>query len=251
MIPTSLLGMVDASIGGKTAVNLTYGKNLIGTIYQPKKVIIDSSVLKTLPLRELKNGLTEMIKHAIILDASYFSYLEKHVEDLLHLEQDKMNQAIYTSCQIKKTIVESDEKELGLRRILNFGHTIGHALEKVSHYQIAHGEAVAIGILVESYLSFLTGYLSKKALDSILTLVHQFNFPFKLPCEVNNQSIITAMQMDKKATRSQARFVMINEIGSTLDFDGNYCTTLDLEPINKALNWMFHDLCSHSRAFFS
>ncbi len=246
MIPTSLLGMVDASIGGKTAVNLPYGKNLIGTIYQPNKVLIDVSFLKTLPLKELINGFAEIIKHALIADKEYFHYLNEHVQALLELDLQKIEQVIYVSCKIKKQIVELDEKETGMRHVLNFGHTIAHALEKLSHYTLSHGEAIAIGIAVESYLAHLEGYLKQSELEAILKLMQKFKFPFQLPREFSCQKLMEAMNLDKKARSSQARFVLIDGIGKTVDFDEEYCTLVSHENLNKALQWMSHDLCCDS-----
>ncbi len=160
MIPTSLLAMVDACIGGKTGVNVPSGKNLVGCIYQPKKIYIDSKFLSTLPLDERRNGIVEMIKHGVIADLTFFEFLETHTDQLLALNPEFIDQVILQSCLIKKEIVEQDEREIGKRRLLNFGHTIGHALEKLHHYLLPHGEAVAIGMLVESYLAYLMGHLN-------------------------------------------------------------------------------------------
>ena len=177
MFPTSLLGMVDASIGGKTSVNVPYGKNMVGCIYQPRKVVIDLSTLISLPKKEFANGVVEMIKHGLIADCKLFEDLEKHSDELLALNAVKLEQTIFESCRIKKEIVEQDEKENGKRRLLNFGHTIGHALERLTHYSLSHGEAVAIGLLVESYLSVRLGILDQKSFERIKKILLQYGLP--------------------------------------------------------------------------
>lgn len=245
MIPTSLLGMVDASMGGKTGVDVPYGKNLVGAIYQPKKILIDSSTLVSLPLNELKNGIVEMIKHGLIADANYFDFLEKNSEPLLARNLPLLETAIYESCRIKKEIVEQDEKEEGKRRLLNFGHTIGHALELLTHYSIAHGEAVAIGLLVESHLSAQLGHLKQKSLDRIYHLLQTYGLTLSLPRCFSVQAILKTMQLDKKSVRGKARFVMIDEIGSPLPFDSHYCIFVEENLIQNSLEWMNNDLCRY------
>ena len=147
-IPTTLLSQVDSSVGGKTAVNHKLGKNLIGAFYQPKAVFIDLDMLKTLPAREIKSGLGEIVKYGIIRDSKFFDYVENNAEKILRLENEVMENIIARSCEIKADVVSKDEKESGLRRILNFGHTMAHAIEEATNYsKYAHGEAVAIGMI--------------------------------------------------------------------------------------------------------
>lgn len=222
VVPTSLLAMVDASIGGKTGVNTPYGKNMIGAIYPPIKVVIDLFYLKSLPQKEMANGFAEMIKHGLIADASLFEYLEagRPLED-----------AIHQSRRIKKEIVEEDEKENGKRRLLNFGHTIGHALELITDYSLSHGEAVAIGLLIESDLSGL----DKNSLARIKNLLLKEGLPLKLPFQVSADAILNAMAIDKKSINSRPRFVMIDKIGSARTFNGDYCTFVDQSKVKKAL----------------
>lgn len=235
MIPTTLLAMVDASIGGKVGVNVPQGKNLIGCIYQPKEIWIDPSTLKTLPRRELKNGIVEMIKHALIADASYFDYLDKHATDILALEPSILTQVILGSCRIKQSIVEQDEREQGKRRLLNFGHTVGHALEQVSDYTLAHGEAVAIGILIESALSVRLGYLKPSTQDRIQALFTRYGISQKLPDGLSVEAIIDAMTFDKKSLKGRPRFVQLADIGIPLSFDGSYCTIIDESTLREVL----------------
>lgn len=245
MMPTSLLAMVDASIGGKTGVNVPYGKNMLGCIYQPKKVVIDPSTLKTLPKSELASGVVEMIKHGLIADSALFEDLEKHCDQILALDSAIVEKAIFESCRIKKEIVEQDEKESGKRRLLNFGHTIGHALELLSHYSLSHGEAVAIGLLVESHLSLQLEILDQKTFDRIKKILSQYGLPLQLPSKYPLQAILDAMALDKKSLKGQPRFVVIEALGTPRAYGTSYCTHIEESLIKNALHWMNHDLCCH------
>lgn len=245
MIPTSLLGMVDASIGGKTGVNVPYGKNMLGCIYQPKRVIIDTSFLKTLPKKELANGIVEIIKHGLIADDKLFEYLEAHVAPLLALDSTVVEKVVFESCRIKKEIVEQDEKEKGKRHLLNFGHTIGHALELLTNYSLSHGEAVAIGLLVESHLSLQLGVLDQKSFDRMKNILVQYGLPLRLAFRFPVQTILDAMALDKKSVRGQPRFVMMKAIALPLTNDSGYCTHVPESLIRNALQWMNDDLCCH------
>ncbi len=236
MAPTSLLGMVDASIGGKTGVNTPQGKNLIGCIYQPQKVVIDLSTLSSLPQRELINGAVEMIKHGVIADAAYVDWLEEHADAFLALDPTVLEEAIYVSCHIKKEIVQEDEQENGKRRLLNFGHTIGHALEKASHYSMSHGEAVAIGMLIEGELSVAHGSLSPESLQQIHRVLSRYQVPLHLPKQVSVEQILDAMILDKKSLKGLPRFVLLQRIGSCVAFDGNYCTHVDQTLVRSVLH---------------
>lgn len=243
MMPTSLLSMVDASIGGKTGVNVSWGKNLLGCIYPPKKVIIDLATLHSLPKKEIAQGVVEMIKHGLIADLRVFEDLEKHSLKILSLDPSTMEHAIFASCRIKQQIVEQDEKEQGKRTILNFGHTIGHALELLSHYTLPHGEAVAIGLLVESHLCVQMGFLESSILNRIKSCLLAYGLPLRLPKPFSTEEILGALLLDKKSQKGQPRFVMIDEIGSPKSFAGAYCTTINESAIKESLHWMTHDLC--------
>lgn len=243
MMPTSLLAMVDACIGGKTGVNVLSGKNLIGAIYQPKKVIIDTSVLHTLPQKEFSGGIVEMIKHGLIADASLFKYLEDHFSEILEQNLPRLEKAIFESCRIKKQIVEQDEKEKGLRRLLNYGHTVGHALEKLTHYHLSHGEAVAIGLLVESYISYELGFLDHEVVTRIKKILVHYLLPLQFSYRFSSEAIIEAMRSDKKSLKGTPRFALIQAIGEPLSFEGCYCTPVDAPIIKKAIQWMNDDCC--------
>lgn len=248
MVPTSLLGMVDACMGGKTGINVLQGKNLLGSIHHPKKILIDPAALKTLPLQALRCGIVEMIKHGLIADKSYFAELDVHCHNLLALQADIVEKAIFDSCRIKTAIVQQDVKEQGERYLLNFGHTVGHALENLTNYTISHGEAVAIGLLVESYLAVQLGHLQLQTLESIRSLLVKYGLPLQLPTGYSSQTIIDAMALDKKSLKGQPRFVLIKDIGHPLTLEGQYCFPVDKSIITNALEWMNNDLCCHSRA---
>ncbi len=234
-IPTTLLGMVDASIGGKTAVNTPFGKNLIGAFYLPQKIFIDLSLLRTLPEQEWRNGFAEVIKYAITRSATLFKALEKSE----HRDPLFLDLAIAESIRIKAEVVETDfEEKAGLRRILNFGHTIAHAIEQLENYKLPHGEAVAIGLLVESYLSLKLKTLPGGDFTAISNLVRSFGFKLELSAHVTRAKMLEAMSRDKKAEGAIPRFVQLRRIGEVLAFDGAYCSAVDAATLDETLAWM-------------
>lgn len=242
MIPTSLLGMVDASIGGKNGVNTPHGKNLLGCIYHPNAVIIDPLTLKSLPIEELRNGIVEMIKHGLVSDSNYFSFLEKYTDQILELKPDTLDRAIFESCRIKKEIVEQDEKEKGKRQLLNFGHTFGHALEVLTHYSIPHGEAVALGLLFESHLAVQMGKLKKSSFERIKQIFLRYSLPLRLPSPFSFAQVFDAMKIDKKSLKSYPRFATISEIGIPLQQHSSYSIFIDIILIENAYQWIKNDL---------
>lgn len=245
LFPTSFLGMVDASIGGKTGVDVPYGKNLIGAIYQPKKIYIDPEVLKSLPIEEIRNGAVETIKHALIQDEELFAFFEREKEKILGLNLDVLTQVISRSAKIKQAIVNEDEREAGKRRLLNLGHTVAHAIETLSDYKLPHGEAVAIGIVTEAYMGVEMKILSPEVFEKIYHLLVSYGLPFKLPSQYKLEEIEAIMFHDKKSLKGRPRFAMIEEIGKPLAFGSQHCTFIDEKIIMRALNWMLHDLCRH------
>ena len=230
LIPTTLLGMVDAAIGGKTGVDTPFGKNTIGSFYLPKAVFIESRFLKTLPKQELKNGLSEILKYGLIQDEALWNrcrHWEKDLESLIH-----------ASIRCKIHIVEQDfEEKGGLRRTLNFGHTVGHALELLSHFQMPHGEAVALGSMAESYLSHLLGYLSLDSLETILQFYRKLGYAFQ---KFDPIALLEAMKRDKKSQNGEPRFVLIDRIGHCVPFNGEYCTAVKPSMLQKMIEWMEH-----------
>lgn len=213
-IPTTLLSQVDSSVGGKTGVNHELGKNMIGTFYQPKLVWIDIDTLKTLPKRELLCGIAEIIKYGIIWDEGLFEFLEKNRDCILTLDAKRLTHIIRRSCEIKAEVVSKDEREAGLRAILNYGHTIGHAVEtETSYSSFLHGEAVAIGMYIEARLSEIIGILNKNDVLRIKALIDTFGLPSELPADLNTNNLISHMKLDKKVEAGQMKFILPEKIG--------------------------------------
>ena len=215
-VPTTLLAQVDSSVGGKTGVNHQEGKNLIGAFYQPRLVLIDVTVLASLPRRELIAGLAEVIKYGIIEDPTLFNFLEKDIESLLALNRERLIQTITTSCAIKARIVEKDEREDDYRAVLNFGHTIGHALEVATGYsRLLHGEAIGVGMVKATALSVQEGFCDQRSFERVRKLVKKAGLPLEIPSGVSMQSLIQGMEVDKKSAEGKIKFVMSAGIGKT------------------------------------
>ena len=213
-VPTTLLALVDSSVGGKTAVNHPRGKNLIGAFYQPRCVIADIGTLETLPTRELRAGLAEVIKYGVIRDAAFFDWLDDNLDRLLALDATALAHAVATSCRIKAAVVQTDERETGLRAILNFGHTFGHALEALTGYErLLHGEAVAIGMVMAADLSSRWGKLPRADARRIRDLIARAGLPVKPP-PVSADAMLEAMGMDKKVVDGRIRLVLTDAIGT-------------------------------------
>jgi 3-dehydroquinate synthase len=214
-IPTTLLAQVDSSIGGKTGVNLTKGKNLVGAFHQPKLVFIDIDFLKTLPKKEFLTGLAEIIKYGIIWDNDLFTYLETHQEQILANHSPALMHIIKHCCAIKAEIVSNDEKEAGLRALLNLGHTFGHAFETLTNYsQFTHGEAVAIGTVYAARLANHLGYLPSNDKDRILKLISSFGLPTDYGT-LNKNAILQQMYKDKKSSGGKLKLILPEAIGKS------------------------------------
>ncbi len=212
-IPTSLLAMVDSSVGGKTAIDTPYGKNLIGAFWQPKAVIADLHCLTTLPSKQLIAGLVEAFKMFITSDVKSFSYAQKNLQKITALDNNLFQNIIYRAVKIKADVVAQDERESGLRMILNFGHTIGHAVEQLSNYKILHGYAVGLGILVEAKIAQLLGILSSANYEIIQTLMAKLGVRGHDLKKYDSAAIIQATQLDKKAKTGAARYVLLKNLG--------------------------------------
>jgi len=207
-LPTTLLAQVDSSVGGKVAVNHPRGKNLIGAFYQPCLVVADLSTLRSLPARELSSGLAEVIKYGMIYDALFFTYLEENVEKALEGEEEVLEKIVLRSCEIKAQIVAQDERERDLRAILNFGHTVGHALEAVTEFKIyRHGEAVAIGMMVATRIALRRGLISAEIIERLEKLLRRTFLPVEMP-EVDIESFLKALIRDKKVRDGKVRMVL-------------------------------------------
>ncbi|MCZ6712549.1 MAG: 3-dehydroquinate synthase [Deltaproteobacteria bacterium] len=214
-IPTTLLAQVDASVGGKTGVNHARGKNLIGTFYQPRLVWIDPDVLATLPPRERRCGLAEVVKVAVIWDAKFFAWLEENVEAVLELEREALSYAISRACGIKAEIVGLDEREAGLRALLNFGHTLGHAIESVAGYRrVRHGEAVAAGMVFAARLSERFGLARDGVAERLSDLLKRIGLPTEPPdWGEERETYLRAIVVDKKMKREKVGFVVLRDVG--------------------------------------
>ncbi|MCK5227919.1 MAG: 3-dehydroquinate synthase [Desulfobulbaceae bacterium] len=212
-VPTTLLSQVDSSVGGKTGVDIPEGKNLVGSFYQPQCVYIDSNVLSSLPREELLNGLAEVIKYSIIYDASFFEYLEKNRTSILDLNLPVLEETIRICCTIKAKVVEADERESGLRRILNFGHTIGHAVEAASDFAIAHGMAVAMGMEAACKLAVGKSLFPSEDAGRTKELIRSYGLPVDIPKELDRDRIKAYLKTDKKAVAGRPFFVLPTTIG--------------------------------------
>lgn len=235
-IPTSLLGAVDAAIGGKNGVNTKLGKNLIGSFHHPKVVIVDCLCMRTLSQRQVINGLAEMVKHAIIADAEYLEAIVNAFPEIKKINTEVLVPLVKRSIEIKGKIITSDAYEKGMRQHLNFGHTIGHAIERCLSYRIAHGYAVAIGISVESEIAYLIGILSKEERDKIREALHSLCLPVALPERVSAEQIIQATRLDKKGRGGIPRYALPLSVGKMAkDSDGEWTFQVEDSIVIQAI----------------
>ena len=215
-IPTTLLAQVDSAIGGKTAVNHESGKNLIGAFYQPETVLIDTDVLTSLPDEIFIEGLAEVIKYGVIYDAAFFEWLEDNSQAVLARDRDALQYIVRRSCEIKAVVVASDEREQNRRAILNFGHTVGHALEAQTRYgELLHGEAVSIGMVMETDLALREKLCDQQTAQRIRNVVKAYQLPYEAP-HLNKDRFLASMAMDKKVVQGALRFVLPQSIGKVV-----------------------------------
>ena len=217
-LPTTLLAQADSSLGGKTAVDHGRLKNKIGVFYQPRLTISDTSTLKTLTTRQFSDGLAEIIKHGAILDAEFFAYLEDNLDGIRALDDEALEEIVCRSASIKAGVVEKDELDLGLRNILNYGHTIGHAIESVLDFGIDHGQAVAIGMVAAAKISNGMGLLNGSEVDRLKTLIDRAGLTAEIP-NLEVERVIEAMKHDKKIVGGKVRFVLLRSIGEVFVTD--------------------------------
>lgn len=236
-VPTSLLAMVDAAIGGKTGVNHPRGKNLIGAFHQPRRVLIDPQVLNTLPAREFRAGMAEVIKYGVIWDADLFAQLEAspRLDQQRYVSQELLQTILTCSCQAKAHVVSKDEKEAGLRAILNYGHTIGHAVESLTGYRVVnHGEGVAIGMEAAGQIAVALNLWTQTECDRQHALIEKTGLPTKLPAGLDIDAIIAALQTDKKVNAGKVRFILPTQIGAVKITD-----EVPPETVRQVLHRMF------------
>lgn len=230
VIPTTLMGMVDAAIGGKNGINHRKGKNLMGSLLSPSDVFIEPKFLVTLPNTVYREGFIEVIKYGLIFDEGLFSDLEqKDVSEKEYIEK---------SIQIKRHIVKRDPTDSGLRRILNYGHLVAHAIEKCTAYSVSHGRALWLGILIENYISYIKGYLSIESVERISDLLLRDEIRFHKIPGLSAEILYEAMKNDKKAAKSVPRVVLLKRIGKVVSFEGEYCTPLSYDDFAVAFSWV-------------
>lgn len=230
-IPTTLLAQVDSSVGGKVAVNHPRGKNIIGAFYQPGLVLADLEALKTLPAREVKSGMAEIIKYGVISEGGFFTWLEDLLDQVLSLRAEALEHAVETSCRVKAGVVEADETEQGLRAVLNYGHTVGHAVEVLTGYKVySHGEAVGIGMAVAARIASNMGMLPEKDARRIISLIKRAGLPVVVPADFSPDDVLAVMLRDKKSLDGRLTMVLPAGIGRV-----NIMTGVSGELVSQAI----------------
>lgn len=214
-VPTSLLSMVDSSIGGKTGVDYKAYKNMVGAFHQPKLVYMNLSTLLSLKDREYTSGMGEIIKHGLIKDLDYYHWLQEHTDQILAKDYKIVREMIYRSCLIKRAVVENDPKEAGERALLNFGHTIGHSIEKLKDLTLLHGECVCIGMVAAAYLSMKRGFLNQKELEDILSVIKSFQEPINTS-NLSAEKVYEVTRLDKKMDSDKIKFILLQELGNAI-----------------------------------
>jgi 3-dehydroquinate synthase len=215
-VPTTLLAQVDSSIGGKVAVNHGMLKNNIGAFHQPLAIIADTSALETLPEREFRNGLAEVIKSAALRDEGFFRYLETAIEQIMGRDQRALEHMVAATAGIKSSVVEEDEKDTGLRNILNYGHTIGHGVESASSFSLCHGECVAIGMVAAGHIAIAMGMVSPVEVERLRALLLRAGLTVAVPESVDRDTVLAAMTRDKKILKKRLRFILPTRIGEVV-----------------------------------
>jgi 3-dehydroquinate synthase len=228
--PTTLLAQVDSSIGGKTGVDLPDGKNLLGTFHQPKMVWVDPRFLNTLPEEEFRQGMAEIIKSAMIGDEVLWKFVENNAEAIKNRDVESLLRIISASCLLKTRVVQADEKEAGYRRVLNLGHTVGHALEKLSGFNLKHGDCVAVGMIAAAALSNRLGMMPSGDLKRLEDLCEAWEMPLRIPASIGTEAIIGAIQTDKKRIGEKLHFILPVRIGEVIEY-----TDIDYEEFRKVL----------------
>lgn len=212
-VPTSLLAQVDSSIGGKTGVDFDSYKNMVGAFHMPKLVYMNQNVLKSLDRRQFVSGMGEVIKHGLILDKAYYEWIKENYGLINNYDYDTLCELVYRSCIVKRAVVEEDPTEKGKRALLNFGHTLGHALEKYMNFELLHGECVLIGSILASIISYNKDYIDKTVLNDITDTIKMYKIP-ELPYDLNIDKIIEYTKNDKKAVGDKIKFILLDDIGN-------------------------------------
>ncbi len=235
-VPTTTIAQADSSIGGKTGVDSSISKNAFGTFWHPSAIYIDVATLATLDDRQFRAGLVESVKHALIADSQYFDFIENNLDLILSRRPDALEKLAFYNCKIKGSIVEADPLEKNQRRMLNYGHTIGHAVEAASRFELLHGEAVAIGIMAAGLIELEMGLSKSGRLDKIRRIFEKLNVPVKLPSNLAENNLIELMKHDKKAVGRWPRFVLLGDIGRVHCQEGQWAVEVAHDSVEKVLN---------------
>lgn len=238
-LPTTLLAMIDSSVGGKTGVDTAAGKNLIGSFHQPRRVIADTATLATLPRSEIRSGLAEGIKHGAIADAGYFHQAAADADRLLALDPEALIRFIQRSVEIKVAVVSADEREGGIRKTLNFGHTIGHAVEALSEFTLLHGEAVAIGMVAEAKIGEAVGITEAGTAAALERSLTSFGLPTCIPSGFSSRAILEYTRLDKKARAGRVEYALLEGIGRSSRGPGSYGVAVEDEVVKEVLSFEF------------
>lgn len=237
-VPTTTVAQADSAIGGKTGVDSSISKNAFGAFWHPAAVYIDVATLATLDERQYRAGLVESVKHGLIASGEYFKFLESHLDAILARQTDVLEEVARYNCTIKGRVVEEDPYERNKRRILNYGHTVGHAVEAASDYKLLHGEAVAVGIVAAGLIEIELGFSEPGRLDRVRSILEKLRVPVKLPRNLVEDKMIDAMKRDKKAVDRWPRFVLLDKIGQVHCEDGQYAVQVSREVVEKVLGLM-------------
>jgi 3-dehydroquinate synthase len=237
-LPTTTMAQADSAIGGKTGVDSSMSKNAYGAFWHPSAVFIDVATLKTLDDRQYRSGLVESVKHALIADAGYFEFLEKNLDAILRRQSEIMEKVAFYNCKIKAQVVEADPTEKNQRRMLNYGHTIGHAIESASGYQLLHGEAVSIGIIAAGLIEIETGLGDKSRLERIRKILTVLGMPVEIPKNINKNELLDVIKRDKKAINQWPKFVLIDRIGNVHKQEGQWAVSVGQDVVETVLKKM-------------
>jgi 3-dehydroquinate synthase len=239
-IPTTTISIADSSYGGKTGLDVPAGKNLIGVFHQPVAVFMDTELLKTLDKRNYDSGLIEMVKHGMIKNKEFYDFFKENLEKILTREGEEydkvMSKIVMDNIAIKREVVVEDQKESNLRKILNYGHTIGHAVEKLSNFDLLHGEAIAIGISVEAFLAYKNDLCSEECFLEQKNMIEKMGLLTKIPDSINTSDIVELMKLDKKARDGTPEFSLVSEIGKYFEENGVIAKRFSLEVLAKVID---------------
>jgi 3-dehydroquinate synthase len=238
-VPTTSLAQADSSVGGKTGVDSSVSKNAFGVFWHPASVYMDVNTLTTLNDRDFRAGLVESVKHAMILDATFFEYLEQNITAILARDIRILAELAFKNCQIKGHVVQIDPLEKNLRRILNYGHTIGHAVETASQCDLLHGEAIAIGLMGAARIELAMGLGSQARLDRTVSLLEKLNVPLTIPSNITREIVMDLIKRDKKAIDKWPKFVLISQLGQVHQEHGQWAVDVEPERVNKVLDSLY------------